>query len=75
EVRFLLHPNAMLTFHLTSNLPDGSERVVGGSEARSHAWPSQISLQYYYSGGWHHTCGGSLIERNWVMTAAHCVDR
>ncbi|NWQ83926.1 CELA1 elastase, partial [Columbina picui] len=50
-------------------------RVVGGTEARSHSWPSQISLQYYSNGAWHHTCGGTLIRANWVMTAAHCVDR
>uniref|UniRef100_A0A8B9Z0S4 pancreatic elastase n=1 Tax=Buteo japonicus TaxID=224669 RepID=A0A8B9Z0S4_9AVES len=50
------------------------QRVVGGTEARAHAWPSQISLQSYSNGKWHHTCGGSLIQRNWVMTAAHCVD-
>ncbi|XP_006037749.1 chymotrypsin-C-like [Alligator sinensis] len=50
-------------------------RVVGGEDARPHSWPWQISLQYTRNGAWHHTCGGSLIATNWVMTAAHCISK
>ncbi|XP_067252640.1 elastase-1-like [Chanodichthys erythropterus] len=50
------------------------ERVVGGEVASPNSWPWQISLQYLSGGGYYHTCGGSLIRRNWVLTAAHCVD-
>ncbi|OPJ86185.1 hypothetical protein AV530_011348 [Patagioenas fasciata monilis] len=48
-------------------------RVVGGEDARPFSWPWQVSLQYYSNGQWHHTCGGTLIATNWVLTAAHCI--
>ncbi|XP_030634122.1 elastase-1-like [Chanos chanos] len=50
------------------------ERVVGGEIARPNSWPWQISLQYKSGSNYYHTCGGSLIRKQWVMTAAHCVD-
>uniref|UniRef100_A0A8C9TIG3 pancreatic elastase II n=1 Tax=Scleropages formosus TaxID=113540 RepID=A0A8C9TIG3_SCLFO len=49
-------------------------RVVGGEDARPHSWPWQISLQYSKNGGWYHTCGGTLISNEWVLTAAHCIN-
>ncbi|XP_040196765.1 chymotrypsin-like elastase family member 1 [Rana temporaria] len=50
-------------------------RVVGGTNAAKNAWPWQVSLQYISGSSWYHTCGGSLIRANRVLTAAHCVDR
>ncbi|KAK5932924.1 hypothetical protein CgunFtcFv8_004593 [Champsocephalus gunnari] len=50
-----------------------TSRVVNGVDATPHSWPWQISLQYERNGAWRHTCGGSLIAANWVMTAAHCI--
>ncbi|KAE8298315.1 Elastase-1 [Larimichthys crocea] len=49
-------------------------RVVGGEEVPyQSSWPWQVSLQYYSDGSYHHFCGGTLIRRGWVMTAAHCM--
>ncbi|XP_061115119.1 chymotrypsin-like elastase family member 2A [Conger conger] len=48
-------------------------RVVGGVDARPYSWPWQISLQYTSNGNWYHTCGGTLISNDWVLTAAHCI--
>ncbi|KAM8975529.1 chymotrypsin-like elastase family member 1 [Pelodytes ibericus] len=48
--------------------------VVGGTDANKNSWPWQVSLQYQSGGYWYHTCGGTLIRTNWVLTAAHCVD-
>uniref|UniRef100_A0A4W3GIF2 Chymotrypsin-like elastase family member 2A n=1 Tax=Callorhinchus milii TaxID=7868 RepID=A0A4W3GIF2_CALMI len=48
-------------------------RVVGGEDAQPNSWPWQISLQVARDGSWFHTCGGSLIDQRWVITAAHCI--
>ncbi|KAJ8368877.1 hypothetical protein SKAU_G00089050 [Synaphobranchus kaupii] len=48
-------------------------RVVNGVDARPYSWPWQISLQYLSSDNFRHTCGGTLIAPNWVMTAGHCI--
>uniref|UniRef100_A0A7N9C9A1 pancreatic elastase II n=1 Tax=Macaca fascicularis TaxID=9541 RepID=A0A7N9C9A1_MACFA len=53
--------------------PPSVTRVVGGEEATPNSWPWQVSLQYTSNGKWYHTCGGSLITKNWVLTAAHCI--
>nr|AOA32904.1 chymotrypsin-like protease 1 [Nemopilema nomurai]AOA32905.1 chymotrypsin-like protease 1 [Nemopilema nomurai] len=48
-----------------------ASRVIGGSTARPGSWPWQVAI--YYDNRFH--CGGSLVNANWVVTAAHCLDR
>ncbi|XP_060108454.1 transmembrane protease serine 12 [Heteronotia binoei] len=49
-------------------------RIIGGHDAQIGAWPWQVSLQVYRFGlGYSHVCGGSLINHNTVLTAAHCI--
>lgn len=44
-------------------------RVVNGKNADKHEWPFQV----YITRSGQFICGGSIIKRNWVLTAAHCV--
>ncbi|XP_062141703.1 serine protease SP24D-like [Drosophila sulfurigaster albostrigata] len=44
-------------------------RVVGGVDATIGQFPHQVSLRQSGS----HICGGSIISRDYVLTAGHCV--
>ncbi|XP_051170628.1 uncharacterized protein LOC127287634 [Leptopilina boulardi] len=53
------------TFALNNKL---SGRIVGGNAANTGAFPYQVSLQRGYS----HFCGGSILNKHWILSAGHC---
>ncbi|MGB0383728.1 MAG: trypsin-like serine protease, partial [Ardenticatenaceae bacterium] len=57
-----------------SRAPQGSRGpdIVGGEEAEEGAWPWMAALVDPNGGG--QFCGASLIDSEWVLTAAHCVE-
>ena len=51
-----------------------SPKIIGGATSSSNAWPWMVAI-YHSQGirGKKFQCGGSLIDKDWVLTAAHCV--
>ncbi|XP_076648379.1 serine protease notopleural [Halictus rubicundus] len=49
-------------------------RIVGGSPSSFAKWPWQISLRQWRTSTYLHKCGAALLNENWAITAAHCVE-
>ena len=60
---------------LAADEPDYQAQIVGGTAVSNGEYPFMVSLQERRSGEpptKEHFCGGTLIDRDSVLTAAHC---
>ncbi|XP_075711718.1 ovochymase-1 [Rhinoderma darwinii] len=52
-----------------ANLMKANSRIVGGEDTPIGGQPWTVSIKLYER----HICGGTIVEKNLVVTAAHCV--
>ncbi|XP_046857760.1 acrosin-like isoform X2 [Xenia sp. Carnegie-2017] len=51
--------------------PSRIRRIVGGRESSPGTWPWQAMIRSKHRG---HICGATLVQKNWLVTAASCFD-
>lgn len=71
ETTGAIYPNATVIQAVWPRQPlSHAARVIGGQPARPGQFPHQASLRLM---GRHH-CGGAIITKDYVLTAAHCLE-
>ncbi|KAI3380746.1 hypothetical protein SNEBB_006582 [Seison nebaliae] len=64
ETSFLPSKCGLTPFH-----SNATSRLVSSSNAEVGSWPWNVSIRKYGQ----HICGGTIIDEQYVLTAAHCV--
>jgi len=71
--------SSFLLFGISAAFPEcgkrgPASRIVGGHEAARGEWPWMAKLVRRIPGSSSFsTCGGSILSKDWVLTASHCV--
>ncbi|XP_045487348.1 chymotrypsin-2-like isoform X1 [Pieris rapae] len=56
-----------------SEAVDGDSRIIGGQDASPGMAKYQVSIRVKKRNEDMHNCGGSIINQQYVLTAAHCI--
>jgi len=75
---FIMKPNSFIklfffTILIFSNLTLASSENTDDVPSSSSSWPSMVAIYHSTGGDWKFQCGASLIDKNWVLTAASCM--